>query len=249
MLTFVKTCMHWRISSKSITLNNVNPCSRVSWDPLISPQELYSRSALWQLRRRDTSKDVSTGIRWLSIWSLDSRYKACYFHQYYTKCTTGPTNPFHGAISFDNIGLAWVAIFLVISLEGWTDVMYFVQDAHSFWNWIYFVCLIVVSPHFCCPLFHNLIETFPLGWVLLHDQPLPGRHRHPVLGDKEARDGQDEGGESQVHLVLHPVLLHQQVGPQSWNYSWSDCWDLRGMFDVKYLFKPFFYSEENLMFE
>ena len=65
--------------------------------------------------------------------------------QYYTKCTTGPTNPFHGAISFDNIGLAWVAIFLVISLEGWTDVMYFVQDAHSFWNWIYFVCLIVVS--------------------------------------------------------------------------------------------------------
>ena len=67
------------------------------------------------------------------------------YFQYYTKCTTGPTNPFHGAISFDNIGLAWVAIFLVISLEGWTDVMYFVQDAHSFWNWIYFVCLIVVS--------------------------------------------------------------------------------------------------------
>jgi len=33
----------------------------------------------------------------------------------------------------------------VISLEGWTDVMYFVQDAHSFWNWLYFVLLIVVS--------------------------------------------------------------------------------------------------------
>jgi hypothetical protein len=82
------------------------------------------------------------------------------WNQYYTKCTTGPpssgvlvlqlqspgpTNPYHGAISFDNIGLAWVAIFLVISLEGWTDVMYYVQDAHSFWNWIYFVMLIVVS--------------------------------------------------------------------------------------------------------
>lgn len=35
--------------------------------------------------------------------------------------------------------------FQVISLEGWTDVLYFVQDAHSFWNWIYFVLLIVVS--------------------------------------------------------------------------------------------------------
>ena len=56
-----------------------------------------------------------------------SKYGCVNWNQYYTKCTTGPTNPFHGAISFDNIGLAWVAIFLVISLEGWTDVMYFVQ--------------------------------------------------------------------------------------------------------------------------
>lgn len=54
-------------------------------------------------------------------------------------------NPFQGTISFDNIGMAWVAIFLVISLEGWTDIMYYVQDAHSFWDWIYFVLLIVVS--------------------------------------------------------------------------------------------------------
>ena len=33
----------------------------------------------------------------------------------------------------------------VITLEGWSDIMYFVQDSHSFWNWIYFVVLIVVS--------------------------------------------------------------------------------------------------------
>lgn len=33
----------------------------------------------------------------------------------------------------------------MISLEGWTDIMYYVQDAHSFWNWIYFVLLIVVN--------------------------------------------------------------------------------------------------------
>ena len=100
------------------------------------------------------------------------------WNHYYTDCQPGESNPFDGAISFDNIGLAWVAIFLVsrkhfmemerdlfdrktrsnrylisflfkklfkvISLEGWTDVLYFVQDAHSFWNWLYFVLLIVV---------------------------------------------------------------------------------------------------------
>ena len=35
------------------------------------------------------------------------------WHRYFTNCEAGETNPFDGAISFDNIGLAWVAIFLV----------------------------------------------------------------------------------------------------------------------------------------
>ena len=33
----------------------------------------------------------------------------------------------------------------VISLESWVNIMYYVQDAHSFWDWSYFVALIVVS--------------------------------------------------------------------------------------------------------
>ena len=32
----------------------------------------------------------------------------------------------------------------MISLEGWTDVMYLIQDVHSFYNFIYFVVLIIV---------------------------------------------------------------------------------------------------------
>lgn len=96
--------------------------------------------------------------------NLPTRKSCVNWNQYYTNCTQLGNNPFQGTISFDNIGLAWVAIFLVwqrhgmgmgtnsninffqvISLEGWTDIMYYVQDAHSFWDWIYFVLLIVVS--------------------------------------------------------------------------------------------------------
>ena len=40
------------------------------------------------------------------------------WNQYYTECTPGEYNPFSGAISFDNIGLAWVAIFLVSNISG-----------------------------------------------------------------------------------------------------------------------------------
>lgn len=35
------------------------------------------------------------------------------WNQYYTECLEGGPNPFQGTMSFDNIGLAWVAIFLV----------------------------------------------------------------------------------------------------------------------------------------
>ncbi|KAF8793167.1 Voltage-dependent T-type calcium channel like protein [Argiope bruennichi] len=81
------------------------------------------------------------------------------WNRYYTNCRAGDRNPFQGAISFDNIGLAWVAIFLVISLEGWTDIMYYVQDAHSFWDFIYFIVLIVVGSFFMINLCLVVIAT------------------------------------------------------------------------------------------
>ncbi|XP_031353487.1 voltage-dependent T-type calcium channel subunit alpha-1G isoform X1 [Photinus pyralis] len=81
------------------------------------------------------------------------------WNQYYEVCAEGADNPFQGTISFDNIGLAWVAIFLVISLEGWTDIMYYVQDAHSFWDWIYFVLLIVIGSFFMINLCLVVIAT------------------------------------------------------------------------------------------
>lgn len=35
------------------------------------------------------------------------------WNHYYTECKSQGENPFQGTISFDNIGLAWVAIFVV----------------------------------------------------------------------------------------------------------------------------------------
>ncbi|VDO22682.1 unnamed protein product [Haemonchus placei] len=86
--------------------------------------------------------------------------KACInWNIYYNECQVMQRNPFQGSVSFDNIGFAWVAIFLVISLEGWTDIMYYVQDAHSFWNWIYFVLLIVIGAFFMINLCLVVIAT------------------------------------------------------------------------------------------
>ncbi|XP_038632326.1 voltage-dependent T-type calcium channel subunit alpha-1G isoform X4 [Scyliorhinus canicula] len=81
------------------------------------------------------------------------------WNQYYTQCQPADHNPFKGAINFDNIAYAWIAIFQVITLEGWVDIMYFVMDAHSFYNFIYFILLIIVGSFFMINLCLVVIAT------------------------------------------------------------------------------------------
>ncbi|CAH2312283.1 voltage-dependent T-type calcium channel subunit alpha-1I [Pelobates cultripes] len=81
------------------------------------------------------------------------------WNQYYNVCRTSNTNPHKGAINFDNIGYAWIVIFQVITLEGWVEIMYYVMDAHSFYNFIYFILLIIVGSFFMINLCLVVIAT------------------------------------------------------------------------------------------
>uniref|UniRef100_A0A8C8DRU4 Calcium channel, voltage-dependent, T type, alpha 1H subunit b n=1 Tax=Oryzias sinensis TaxID=183150 RepID=A0A8C8DRU4_9TELE len=81
------------------------------------------------------------------------------WYQFYNQCRAGELNPHKGAINFDNIGYAWIAIFQVITLEGWVDIMYYVMDAHSFYNFIYFIFLIIVGSFFMINLCLVVIAT------------------------------------------------------------------------------------------
>ncbi|KRX18133.1 Muscle calcium channel subunit alpha-1 [Trichinella nelsoni] len=63
-----------------------------------------------------------------------------------TKYWPGPN---HGITNFDNIGFAMLTVFTCVSQEGWTDVMYWVNDAvGNEWPWIYFVSLVVLGSFF-----------------------------------------------------------------------------------------------------
>uniref|UniRef100_A0A8C5GC97 Voltage-dependent T-type calcium channel subunit alpha-1H-like n=1 Tax=Gouania willdenowi TaxID=441366 RepID=A0A8C5GC97_GOUWI len=81
------------------------------------------------------------------------------WNHYYNICRPGDLNPHKGAVNFDNIGYAWIAIFQVITLEGWVDIMYYVMDAHSFYNFIYFILLIIVGSFFMINLCLVVIAT------------------------------------------------------------------------------------------
>ena len=54
-------------------------------------------------------------------------------------------NPNNGMTSFDNVVWAWLTIFQCITQEGWTDMMFWLQDALSPWVLVYFVVLIVTG--------------------------------------------------------------------------------------------------------
>ncbi|XP_042340626.1 voltage-dependent T-type calcium channel subunit alpha-1I-like [Plectropomus leopardus] len=91
--------------------------------------------------------------------SADEPVPCVNWYQYYNECRAGEINPHKGAINFDNIGYAWIAIFQVITLEGWVDIMYYVMDAHSFYNFIYFIFLIIVGSFFMINLCLVVIAT------------------------------------------------------------------------------------------
>lgn len=55
----------------------------------------------------------------------------------------------YGFTRYDNIGLSFLAVFQVITLEGWTDILYMVQDAYNdVGAFFYFFCLILIGSFF-----------------------------------------------------------------------------------------------------
>ena len=86
-------------------------------------------------------------------------------------CLPSPLNPFQNSISFDNIAYGFITIFQVwfketlqlkktlllrlfykikiISLSNWITLLFVFQDAHSFYDWVYFVLVIMVNIMLC----------------------------------------------------------------------------------------------------
>lgn len=64
-------------------------------------------------------------------------------------CAKGWEGPNFGITNFDHFGLAMLTVFQCITMEGWTDVMYYVNDAvGTEWPWTYFISLIIIGSFF-----------------------------------------------------------------------------------------------------
>ncbi|XP_043997145.1 voltage-dependent T-type calcium channel subunit alpha-1H-like [Gambusia affinis] len=96
------------------------------------------------------------------------------WNAYYNICRSSGENPNLNSINFDNIGYSWIAVFQSVTLEGWSDIMYYVMDAKSWWSFVYFIvltilasyvimntCAVVIASHYSDAMKHDPGRKFP----------------------------------------------------------------------------------------
>ncbi|XP_053974550.1 muscle calcium channel subunit alpha-1 isoform X2 [Hylaeus volcanicus] len=67
--------------------------------------------------------------------------------------------PNWGITNFDNFGLAMLTVFQCVTLEGWTDVLYDIEDAMgSSWQWIYFISMVILGAFFVMNLILGVLS-------------------------------------------------------------------------------------------
>ncbi|XP_049714057.1 voltage-dependent L-type calcium channel subunit alpha-1S [Elephas maximus indicus] len=76
-----------------------------------------------------------------------------------SECRGSWPGPNHGITHFDNFGFSMLTVYQCITMEGWTDVLYWVNDAiGNEWPWIYFLTLILLGSFFILNLVLGILS-------------------------------------------------------------------------------------------
>jgi voltage-dependent calcium channel L type alpha-1D len=76
-------------------------------------------------------------------------------------CNVTYPGPNEGITNFDNIGLAMLTVFQCVTMEGWTQIMYWVNDAIGIeFPWLYFVSLIIIGAFFVMNLVLGVLSGY-----------------------------------------------------------------------------------------
>ncbi|KAI5622014.1 voltage-dependent L-type calcium channel subunit alpha-1D [Silurus asotus] len=88
-----------------------------------------------------------------------------------TKCRGYWEGPNGGITNFDNIFFAMLTVFQCITMEGWTDVLYWMNDAIGFeLPWIYFVSLVIFGSFFVLNLVLGVLSGAKLLTISFCEQ-------------------------------------------------------------------------------
>ncbi|NXQ06934.1 CAC1F protein, partial [Vidua macroura] len=155
-----------------------------------------------------------------------------------TECRGRWEGPNGGITNFDNFFFAMLTVFQCITMEGWTDVLYWMQDAmgHEL-PWIYFVSLVIFGSFFVL----NLVLGVLSGEFSKEREKAKARGDFQKLREKQQLEedlrgymdwitqaeleGDEEEGEHEKHHPLNPSTLNSLNSdpPNSLNTGTPKC--------------------------
>ncbi|XP_074936590.1 voltage-dependent L-type calcium channel subunit alpha-1F, partial [Phalacrocorax aristotelis] len=147
-----------------------------------------------------------------------------------TECRGRWEGPNGGITNFDNFFFAMLTVFQCITMEGWTDVLYWMQDAmgHEL-PWIYFVSLVIFGSFFVL----NLVLGVLSGEFSKEREKAKARGDFQKLREKqqleedlrgymdwitqaEDLEGDDEEGEHEKHRLTAEDLMGKRKPRLKW---------------------------------
>jgi len=96
----------------------------------------------------DASGDSRVGV--CSLGDTEAGQGTCLAGQ---ECRSYGANPLAGTVSFDTIGSACMTIFQIVTLEGWTEIMYMLERASGPLACVYCVMIVVFGSFYVLNLF------------------------------------------------------------------------------------------------
>jgi len=120
------------------------------------------------------------------------------------RCMFADANPNFDTTSFDNIAVGFLTIFVAITLEGWVDVMYQVQDGYSYAGaTLYFHVLVIVGSLFAVNLALAVIsDCFDQTLVSDDDAELTEEEMETRIEEEVAEGLLGGAGEGQVQNTI-----------------------------------------------
>ncbi|XP_078520405.1 voltage-dependent L-type calcium channel subunit alpha-1F [Lissotriton helveticus] len=147
-----------------------------------------------------------------------------------TECRGKWEGPNGGITNFDNFFFAMLTVFQCVTMEGWTDVLYWMQDAMGYeLPWVYFVSLVIFGSFFVL----NLVLGVLSGEFSKEREKAKARGDFQKLREKQQMeedmkgyldwitqaediDNEDEDGERKNRRISLADLTDEKKGRLSW---------------------------------
>ncbi|ORX82612.1 hypothetical protein BCR32DRAFT_267543 [Anaeromyces robustus] len=109
-------------------------------------------------------------------------------------CMKTDENPFYNTVGFDNILYSILTIFQIITMEGWSDILFMTSDSSSYWGIFFYLIIIILGNWFILQLIvavisNNLMDEIEEG----EDENEEGNEREKISnGENENSEENDK---------------------------------------------------------